>query len=519
MRSSRFITGLFLFLTIASLLTQVVLDFSLENLLSTSVVVASALLILGYIHWTPAVRTHPLSTFAIFGLCVTTQLGALLVQSFSGESLVKNLRQPLDTFSILAFYQLVAIVAHAIYRNFRFSRDPNNEGLLRSALRALRLYETPAVGALWVIGIVGLLNLVARGSGEGIGSKVSQGLSFLAWAPFLIPMYRAREGAYYCNARKNYLALVAYVLLVALFGLAINARGIMLSGLMTIAVFFLLMGMRSDRRISADQVLKGGVVLLIAGLMTIPLSDLATAMAIARKDRGTASAMKMIENTLHTVQQPHLLQAYRDQRRVADVLGAYDETYLASPLMGRLIETKFHDNALYFGARLTPRDVRRVEDITGDFLWATLPTPILEALEVPVNKSDLQFSMGDYISHLSGAGSLGGFKTGSVFAQGHSIFGPGFPLVYIFMCLVLFWAIDLLAFRAAGAEVVVSALGMLVIWKTFQYGITAESLQYLFIAVVRNAPQNIILYLLVFYFAKLVAPKYVRAPMTPNALA
>jgi hypothetical protein len=43
---------------------------------------------------------------------------------------------------------------------------------------------------------------------------------------------------------------------------------------------------------------------------------------------------------------------------------------------------------------------------------------------------------------------------------------------------------------------------MLGIWRLFQYGITGESLQYLFMVVVRGLPQSILFYLLAVLIAR-----------------
>jgi hypothetical protein len=170
--------------------------------------------------------------------------------------------------------------------------------------------------------------------------------------------------------------------------------------------------------------------------------------------------------------------------------------------MGRLVETKFHDNALYFSSRISLQDEEKMLDITGDFFWATLPDPMLKAMAIDVEKKNLNFSMGDYISHLGGGGELGGRKTGSGFAQGISIFGYFFPLIYWLVCPILFLAHDLLTYRSPSGRVLVSTLGMLGIWNLFQYGISAESLQSIFMGVARGLPQKIILFLLIFHIAR-----------------
>jgi hypothetical protein len=464
-------------------------------------VLASSLAILLYILWTDAIQTHPLSTFAIFGFCVTSQFGALLAQSASGTSLTQNLRQPLETFGWLALFQAVALLAHTLYRTFSRPQEAGRASFLKSLLERGGLYQTPSVGTLWAMGLMGICGQLLS-SAPGTLGKVGQSFSFVAWAPFLIPMFAAQVGPAYCSKKRNYPLLAVYIAGIAFLGLAANARGMMLSGLMTIAMVSLLRAMRSTQPVRAVQLARFALVGLVVAAMAIPLSDLMVAMSIARKSRGNISAMKMVEDTFYYVTQPDKLKSRRESDRQAGSLSSYDETYFDNPLLGRLMETKFHDNAMYFASKLAERDKEKLWDITGDFLWATLPDPALKAIRIKVEKDNMRFSMGDYLSYLSGAGDLGGYKTGSGFGQGLALFGSYFVLLYFCLCPILFWAVDVLAYRSVQGGVLVSALGMLGIWRMFQYGITGESLQYLFMAVVRGLPQNILMYLLMLYLAR-----------------
>jgi hypothetical protein len=126
-------------------------------------------------------------------------------------------------------------------------------------------------------------------------------------------------------------------------------------------------------------------------------------------------------------------------------------------------------------------------------------------MKIDVQKKNLRFSMGDYISYLGGGGEVGGFKQGSAIAHGIVLFGYFFPLIYLLMCPVLFMVLDILAYRCVGAGVLLSTLGMLGIWHMFLYGLSADSLQALFMSVVRSLPQNIMLYLLIFHIARIGA--------------
>ena len=462
-----------------------------------------------YLMWTQAIHTHPLSTFSIFGFCFTSQLGALLVQTAYWTPVSLNLRQPITTFAVLAMFQVIAMCAHALYRMFDRNsvvRPKHTPSAVRALLKRMGIYKTPTIGTVWIMGFVGVFaQLFGGGFEAGISGKILQGIAFLAWMPFLIPMFILNVGATYCNTRKNYIFLLLYICLIALLAIAANARGMMLSGIMTIALFMLLSSLRNQSPVRAARLLQITIVCALFAALTVPISDVATAMVLARSIRKTSSPIKMVEETFYYLQQPALLKKQRDNDNFSNFQSSYDESYFASPLIARLIETKFHDNALYFGDRLSDRDRDRVIDTTIDLFWTNLPDPMLKGLDIKLNKANFRFSLGDYLSHLAGAGELGGYKVGSSFAQGFALAGYFYPLIYFFICPLLFLSHDLFLYLGSSDRIEISPLGMISIWNLFLYGITADNVQVIVMGILRGLPQNIIIYLIIFYFARWIA--------------
>jgi hypothetical protein len=209
----------------------------------------------------------------------------------------------------------------------------------------------------------------------------------------------------------------------------------------------------------------------------------------------------MVQETLRHFRSPDTLAEQREAQAGA-TSRRYDEHYFDNPLLARLVETKFQDNALFFAASLSQSDVRQLAQVSVDQIWAILPDPALSALGVGVDKRDLNFSMGDYLIHLSQGGPLGSRRTGSMLAQGLALFGAGFIALHLLMCLFAFALVDLQAKRDRQGAVVVSAVGMLAIWKLFQYGVAAESLHAWVGLLLRGLPQNIVLFLLVALVAR-----------------
>ncbi len=491
----QFIFNLLTALAVISVPIQCAIDASVVNVVCSCIVAASSVATLLYLRCTTALKFHPLSSIAVLGLCVGSQFGALIVQTAYLTALVDSLYDPLYTFSTLAFYQAIALSAHAVFRFFTVRKhDEGRPRLIRGLLRWAGIYRKPTSGMLWYLGIMGLPSLVLAHF-EGVPSKIAAGFTFLAWAPFLIPLYAQEVGPSYCNVRLNRFLLAGYVMIVAMLGLALNARGILFAGLATVALLYLIAGMRSDTLVTRRALLIVGVFAVALLAISGPASDLATSMAIARQARAKSTPQEMIESTLHVWGQPRLIAAYRAEEREVARFKAYDEHYIENPILARLIETKFYDNSFHYAMTLSSESSNaRLRAISIQLAWAQLPGPILKRFGINIHKDSLENSMGYYLAYLSRGVPLGGHKTGEMFAQGIALFGPMFPCLYALICLALFGIMDLLTIRDGNGPAKISALGMLQVWTFFLGGITYESLHKLLGVFVRNFVQMVVIY-------------------------
>lgn len=493
-------------LTVLAMPLQFAIDPSSENVASAAIVMMVSLLVLVYLAWSTALESSPLQAFALFGFCMTMLDGALLVQTAAWTPLRSSLYDPLATFSALGFYQCISLTALVTYRFFSVKTRTGNSGsgLFRRLLDGFNIYQVPPVKALWFMGFIGFTFGLFLSRFDGILARVAAGANFLAWAPFLIPLYLLEFGDSYCNAKTNQVLLAGYAVCVGLLALAINSRGIMFVGVVTVFLLYLLAGMRSNVLLTRRMIFRLAAIAVAGVLFAGPLSNLTTSMAIARQFRGHVSTVEMIRTTLDVYSQPKLIAAYKIERDAgASQYAAYDEHYIVNPMLARFVNTKFVDNALHFADGIKTEDARsRLRETTVKFLWAALPAPVLQALHIDVDKDELAFSMGDYLAYLSRGLPLGAHKVGSMFAQGPATIGPLFPFVYALICLVFFALMELLTIRKADGAVSIATLGMLEIWQYFSFGLNYEAFHYVTSFVVRNFAQMAIIYAFVFGVAR-----------------
>jgi hypothetical protein len=491
-RLATVLKGSFVALPLLCVPLQAMIDLSAVNVASACIVAASSLMVVLYLSLSRALESHPLSTFVLFGFCCTTQLGALVVQTLSWTSVSASLYDPIYTFGTLAFYQSIAVGTHVLYRYFT-PRYVSGSSPLRTVLARCDMYRIPSVRTLWIIGWLGFGSYYFSG-GPAIYNKLAGAANFLVWAPFLIPYYWLIKGDSYCNASRAVRFLALYAILIALVGIAMNVRNTMFAGVATVILLFLLHGFRTASSLKPAAVVKVLILAAVFALLMEPLSNFVTAMALARNSRGKISAVEMVGNTFYFLGRPDLVRRYKEQAK-ADELTGYDESYISNDLFARLVETKFHDNALHFGRSIVIEDDRdRLWNITTDSLWAAFPTPVLKLLHVSINKDDMYFSVGDYLVYLSRGQPVGSYRTGSVFAQGLVLFGPVFPLVYALACLLVFHVLELMTAKFASGPALVSAGAMMNMWPYFLHGITADSVETFFTFVLRGLLQMVLIY-------------------------
>jgi hypothetical protein len=488
---------------------QIAIDRSLANIVSSLLILVSSTVTIQYLRLAQAFRRVPLSSFSLLGFCITTQWGALILHSLSGTAVAGHLRDPLRTFALLGAFQGIAIAAHATFSNLRLTMSARRV-VTERLLVPLGLFTVPNALQLWVMGLAGTgaSYVTHTGFEHGVGDKILAGFSYFCVAPVLIPLFRRRYGAAYCDLRVHTPALLAYLLTFVAVGIATNARVLVFSAAVAAGVIHLLFALDDQRPIDHIGVSKLIGIIAIAILSLNFTADLATAMLIGRAYRDRSHTQwDVIEETVDALRHPDKIAAYRDQDEAKSFWSRYDETYFDNQVLGRIVETKYHDNMFFFSRDVSPQDWLLVRDQVTARLWGILPAPVLERLRIPVDKRQYQYSMGDFWIELKYGKGVGGYATGSMLADGMALFGSWFCLIYFVLCLFLFLGWEVLV-RTRGAEVRISVVALLMSVQLFQYGITAQSFDSLPAFIVRGLAQNIVLYLILFWGTRIVLPRF-----------
>lgn len=482
---------------------QLHLDASYDNVLSVACVVLSTLVCISYLRRSGCMNNAPVSSFGILGFLITTLLGALLAKTLEGAPISADLKTPVMTFSVMSGALLGIIALHWLYRHLQSVVNWRN-AIAARLLESAGLYGAPPPGQMWAMTLFGLYAvLINRDVAFGdVGGKFISGFTYLAWLPFLAPIFKARGEPAYQNLRLYWVYLGVYAAVLAVAGLALNARVIIFSGAMVVMLLALFETMRGRFQVGRWTWLKAlGALCLVAGGVSVG-DDLATAMVIVRQKTETLTPRQKIKETYETFLDRNAITLYRDEKEAERLAVTYDEIYVRNAILARFTETKFHDNALNCATGYRDADRADLAQATIDKVYTILPTPLMKVIDPKLDKDKLAYSFGDYLCNIKDGVTLGGYRTGSIFAHAYALFDDVAWLVLAALFLLKFFTLDLYSVKRKDGVYIVSPVLMLTVWFNFISSYAGDSLVQYFDSLTRMLVQQIGLYLLLCFLLR-----------------
>lgn len=496
---------------------QLYLDAGYDNVLSVACVVSATLVCVSYLRRSGCMNDAPVSSFAILGFLITTLLGALLAKTLEGAPISADLKTPVMTFSVLSGALLGTIALHWVYRHLQSVVNWRN-AIASHMLAPAGLYSAPPPGQLWAMALFGLYAvLISRGVAFGdVGGKFISGFTYLAWLPFLVPIFKARGEPAYQKLGLYWVYLGVYAAVLALAGLALNARVIIFSGAMVVMLLALFETMRGRFQVGRWTWLKAIVALCLVGGGISVGDDLATAMVIVRQKTETLSPKQKIKETYETFMDRNAMALYRDQKEAERLAVTYDEIYVRNAILARFTETKFHDNALNCATNYSESDRADLAQATLDKIYTILPTPLMKVIDPKLDKDKLAFSFGDYLCNIKDGVTLGGYRTGSIFAHAYALFDDVAWLVLAAFFLLKFFTLDLYSAEREDGVYIVSPVLMLTIWFNFISAYAGDSLVQYLDSLTRMLVQQIGLYLLLCFLLRHFVALWAPVPVSDH---
>lgn len=496
-----------------SLLFSVIAQILFFNTINT----ISALLVafISYVTFSVIFRSNvfPKAMFASFiviSFNISILSGPLIFQTLFLTPVINNLQVPLRVFFFSSLFQIALLISLLLYTNLSFF--PLFSKKLNSSLKKIGVMKVPTKLQLWIMGTIGLsvtfyyASLNAMGGVEygDVGNKFLFSLKFLTYAPFLILFRNQMSEKKYPLKRIDFILLSLYFTILLIGAIALNSRGTFAQAILIVVmltILFILVQQISIKKIKKRLI----IIVLLMGFLQPVLSDLAIAMVLARSDRGKVSPAELVMKTIEIYQNKQQIEDRIKKDRLEKttiVSNEYNEYYIDNTFLSRFLNIKFVDNMFALESTINGKNSEKILEITNQKILATLPTPILKMFGINIDKSKISFSMGDYMLYLDGKTFLGGFKVGSSVAHIFAIFGWFSYLIVIIIFTIVFMVVESLTQKNNGI-IKVSPILMLMVLSLY-YLASGDSFVNIITFILRTLPQNIFIYLLIFYFVYFV---------------
>ncbi len=366
--------------------------------------------------------------------------------------------------------------------------------------------QRPTYLQTWLLGLIGLTAMAwsTTNTNDAVeygdaGNKLLDGLMYLVYAPYFLEILdnfsSKQHQEPHLNRATTRVFLTIYTLVLLLLGTILNARGIIILGIINLGITITLLILMGQLEVSKKNIRNCGIAVLLVIFLSPILSDFATAVVVTRAQKGEISNMEMLDQTLTAFQNKKELEEYRELILDLTNQGEYNETYIPNPFLARFIYTKFLDNMLSLKQICSMQYALALWDVTLDKILALMPTPLIKTLNLNLDKNNLKYSFGDIMYYLETGKGLGGYRVGSTIAHGIGLMGYLVFIAVIPLFILLF--ISLQSFVIIGNKINLSLLLNLQIMMVFNFGVI-DSLVGIIGALLRTLPQSAVIFALIY---------------------
>jgi hypothetical protein len=439
------ITGLIIWSSLVIL--QSIWFWGQQELITTLLILAGGMIGVITFFNSNFLRRYPIATIMMIGYTSYYFLLPPLATLIEGKPVSTNLLHPTLILIHATICLIFFLLAFTVYR--KSSVLQKLRWLIsRKIYQPAGLFNSPSNVHLLIMGGIGLLSMgyeyfFAGGyqrPPEGTINKFIQGFYPLAYLPYLI-MLNKIIGKEESNNRIWISILAIYSILLGIVSLARNSRAALFMGVASIVLAYLYGLATGLYKLSKKTLQKLAIVAIVTIILAGPMADMAISMVVVRSMRTEISASELVTETIKTFQDKAALARYRN-----DMLGNkspdwYDWSYVDNLFLDRMSNLKFADINLDIALTIGRNARSYLQEIEIQKILAIFPQPIVNVFNLPVDKNLVtKASSGDFMLYAATGNkyTLGGFRTGSLLANGFVLFDWGYPLILGAILLVLF---------------------------------------------------------------------------------
>lgn len=445
---------------------------------------------------------------ALFGIGICFYFLPLLMTMIEGKPLTFRFQCPYMTFNYQLLNLLMLILAYRLCLHFY---RPTN--LLTRLWTKFGYFYAPTDKQIWAMGIIGIISQVLLLSIMGTEDAEAENLGIIghilgvtkvfACFPVLLlfkHLYTGKESAF---VEKR--PIIIYLVVLAALGIATGKRTALFSSFVTLAMCYIIPAFSENKRLFSRKTFILGI--LGVYLVTGPVADFAVAMNFGRDNSNQTGASQTFDNILKIYEDKEKLNAmYKAFLMTTDNGGdnfsGWSEYYVDNIMLDRFCNLRVCDMTINYADKLGFNNPTMHEYIENQVLFV-LPTPLLKALGIYINKFELQYTPGDLLSMESlNIGHYHGYRVAGDVGIGLYLWGEMYFLYGIFIYFVYFFFLSSLV-KVSPTSALIFPLPVLAdMFRYFLLFNNATGMVGVLTTILRNGWQAVVAYCIIMFIIK-----------------
>lgn len=405
---------------------------------------------------------------------------------------------------------------------FYFATINNNRNnLVQKIFKKLGFYKPTNSRTLWIIGIIAcLIRIITFSMGQiSIGNvlgKILMPFTTFMYTPMLLFFHGLYTGKYEEKPNFKQPIIWIYLIFISVLNLAANSRESLIEPIGIIALLYMIYLCINNISLNNIMSPRRIIPILLVSFISLNLLTIASdAILSVRDNRTEFNFIELIELTFDKIGDLHEEDDdYMKNSYIPPYEAGWTETYLSNFILNRYANMRISDETLYLGERIIRSN--NTEIMLEDFInriVLILPQPLIDILGFDINKENYQFSRGDALYVYSGIGSsynFGGYRVTSHIGDGITTFGYLYFLIQFLVFYIVFKLLNCYSYNEKNNTVVYSVYGLFSLYTCLNIFRNANGMIGEINFIGRNYWQEIILFMIIFIFAKFISRIRIR---------
>lgn len=430
---------------------------SIANLFGCILVCGSLFIFSSVVKNTEVIVEHPFS-FIVYFQFLLANIISIVGTLLDGNPISKGLCMPDKTF-ILQFV-LFCCVSLSFYLSVNITYKDN---IFRRTLFKMKFFNVNKT-LIWFFGGIGILVQLYKSfklqdiEYGDVSGKFLWGITYLQYFPLILFF---PDLIHISTKKEERIFLIVYIMLIIVISFFSNSRKLLINSFGIVAIlavlYFAYKKKNVMKRINIGTICFLGVAVCLINSF-LSLSSLS--MLSVRGVRDDVSSDVLFSNTIDVFfndnksaelkkQQGNIIYTGYD-----DYSNGWTEEYISNFMLNRFGNMRVVDETLYYADRIGYGN-DRMKELFMAKIAVLFPAPILKSMGFDIDKSEYQFSPGDYLYYIGSNSensrwALGGYRVTSIVGDGLATFGYFcFPII-ILLLFISFRLLDTFVIRVDG---------------------------------------------------------------------